>query len=191
MYLVFGSCGYIAQKTPYLTAPACPLSTQPVGLGVLGPEIMCRVHSGTFKISVLCDRARTGFATVQHARLILIMIPVLSMAYYLNTVWFRTAVLSNQTKKVHLSPAPCLCQRQVGVGSGGYNTSSQKCFHILQQLSQVCIFSLKGSVLWYPHRSAPGSSTIPVLCFSELPLLTSSGSTCRDHVFLVQLCLVH
>lgn len=94
-------------------------------------------------------------------------------------------------QKVHLSPAPCLCQRQVGVGSGGYNTSSQKCFHILQQLSQVCIFSLKGSVLWYPHRSAPGSSTIPILCFSELPLLTSSGSTCRDHVFLVQLCLVH
>lgn len=150
MYLVFGSCGYIAQKTPYLTAPACPLSTQPVGLGMLGPEIMCRVHSGAFKISVLCDRARTGLATVQHARLILIMIPVLSMAYYLNTVRFRTVqnccfVKSDQ--KVHLSPAPCLCQRQVGVGSGGYNTSSQKCFHILQQLSQVCIFSLKGSVL--------------------------------------------
>lgn len=177
MYLAFSSCGYTAQKTLYLTAPAWPLSTQPVGLGILGPEIMCGVYSGRCGPRSLSCVIVPGLClpTAQHAGLILNVISVLSMACCLSTEWFRTVQLCQIRPKVHLTPAFCLWQRQVEVGSGQYNTSSQKYFHILQQfmlsnLARCDTFSFKGFVLSYPHYPAAGSSTTPVLCFSKLPL---------------------
>jgi len=135
MYLAFGSCGYIAQKTPYLTAPACPLSAQPVGLGMLGPEIVCRVYSGR------CGPRSPSCVIVpglclppaQHTGLMLNVISVLSMVCCLSTEQFRTVQLCQIRLKVHLTPASCLWQRQVEIGSGEYNPSSQKYLHILQQ----------------------------------------------------------
>lgn len=62
MYLAFGSCGYTVQKknTPYLTAPACPLSMQPVGLGTLGPEIMCMQTGVALGLHPVCLCQDTG-----------------------------------------------------------------------------------------------------------------------------------
>lgn len=144
MYLAFGSCGYIAQKTLYLTAPACPLSTQPVGLGMLGPEVMCGVYSGRCGPRSPSCVIMPGLClpTAQHAGLILNVISVLSMACFLSTEWFRTVQLCQIRPKAHLTPASCLWERQVEVSSGDWLISSQKYFHILhqfmlQQLSQM------------------------------------------------------
>lgn len=79
MCLAFSSCGYTVKKKkkkstkiPHLTAPAFPLSPQPVGPGMLGPEIRCMQTGAALGLYLVWSLQDTG--------LILNMVSCQSMA---------------------------------------------------------------------------------------------------------------
>lgn len=146
------------------------------------------------KICVLRDRARTVFANCTACRADpehdLCLDHGMLFKYW--TVQ-KCSVVSNQTKSPS-TPVSCLWQRQVEVGSGECNTSSQKYFRILEQITLQQL-----SQMWdlFIERICPVISTSPssrdlhntrLVLFKTVAgrfFLTSSGWLCNRSALCV------